>query len=246
MTNITEVECAWTAGIIDGEGCLYIRRQKASKGAKNNCYSLNVRVAMTHMPTIQKLKNLWGGYYSERLRKEDNYKNIAIWELSSENAGILLTKIINYLVTKREEAVVALEFLSLPKAISFKETPLWLLNKRQELFEKIRQLKRYEYTVTHKKEIKLLKKGKVADCPVCGKKMSKYNDNGILKVVCSKECRFSKRRILTDEQEKELFRLYKEEKYQYKDLVKKFNIKRGSVGWILNKFRGVDKSNSLS
>lgn len=235
--NIKETDCAWTAGLIDGEGCIYIHRSRPKNGAINPCFSLKVRVGMIHMPTIQKLKDLWGGYYSERKVKQKNSRNQAIWEVSSKNAEFLLKYIICFLITKKEEAILALEFLTLPKATQFKETPLWLLNKRQELFHKIKALKRIEYRVTYKKEIKILKRDIKSICSVCHKEMNKYNENGILKTACSNKCKFSKRRILTNEQEKELLDLRLNKNYTYQQLAERFNIKKGSVGWILNKLK---------
>ena len=48
---------------------------------------------------------------------------------------------------------------------------------------------------------------------------------------------FKSQRILTNEQEKMLCEDYKINKMSYEDLSKKYAIKCGSVGWIINKYK---------
>ena len=89
---MNQVEAAWLAGIIDGEGSIYIRRSR-KKETDNFTYALSVRVGMTHK------------------RK----KKIFLWTLDTRKAEKVLKEVYPYLVTKKEQATLALAFCSIPK-----------------------------------------------------------------------------------------------------------------------------------
>jgi len=59
MNTPSEVEIAWFAGLVDGEGCIHITRRRATR-TKSPCYILYFTVAMTHLPAIEKIKSIWG------------------------------------------------------------------------------------------------------------------------------------------------------------------------------------------
>lgn len=240
MTNNINIEdIAWSAGIIDGEGCIYIHKGLKRKGAINSSYSLRLRVSMTHFPTIYKLQEIWGGDVSLKKpsKNRGSHKNQACWEISSYKAGQVLESIIKFSVTKKEEIFVALEFIKLPKATSFTFTPTFLLEERERLFLKIKLLKKYRYEISDDKKQKEFKKDKVTQCSICNKEMPAFNKNGTPKNLCSGECRYKAKRVLSDEREKEMLDTYQTGMYSYNELARKFNIKRGTVGWILNKYK---------
>jgi hypothetical protein len=190
-----ELLYAWGAGIIDGEGCIYINRQPPKKGAKNYCYSAAIKVSMTHMPTVKKLHTIFGGYYHERKGQKEKDRNQATWWISSKNALIVLQKIKKFLFTKKQQARWAIEFLKLPRATDFKETPAWLLKKREELTIKIQQDKGIEFNIIQQPLIKKhLKKNQTSVCLICKTKMPQFMPNGRKKVVCSNKCKIEKQK----------------------------------------------------
>lgn len=239
MTNISITDYAWAAGIIDGEGCLYIQKCKPSKGAKNNMYGARIRVAMTHFPTIQKLHNIFGGNLYGRNPQLSNVKHQFAWEMTSQKCKLVIDSIINFLFTKREEALVLDEFLKLPKATSFKETPDWLLEKREKLYKKIKELKTYNFENIVFRNNKSYKKDEITTCLVCGTEMPAFHSNGTKKTICSNKCRYENRRVLSDEEEKMLVDNYNSGEYTYIQLATKYKIKRGTIGWIIKKYASI-------
>lgn len=112
----SEIDYAWAAGIIDGEGCVFIGRHKRSlsAGTKTSNYYLGVKVTMGHEPTILRLRELFGS--GSKHKVEQQGWNLAYtWLAQAQIAKLVLDKIQPYSLTKQAEIQVAFEFLSLPK-----------------------------------------------------------------------------------------------------------------------------------
>lgn len=108
MRYPTELDRAWTAGLIDGEGCIHIDRHRARKSKAGIDYALRVTVGMTDEKTIQHLQELWGG----ALWKHKNLpprKPTWFWGLNRQQAATFLQSIYPFLITKTQEAEIALD-----------------------------------------------------------------------------------------------------------------------------------------
>lgn len=103
-TDIADL--AWTAGIFDGEGSIQIYRQ-----GRNGRYSLYVTVGNTDLAMVLTLKRLWAGHVSTRRKVTPTTRRpIHTWAAYSLRAEEVLRAVLPYLVTKRTQAEVALEF----------------------------------------------------------------------------------------------------------------------------------------
>src|SRR6266496_4953766 len=92
---------AYLAGIIDGEGCFYI--SKSNK--KIPVYCVKLKVMMTHFPTIIKINDIFPvAVLSKRSRSK--YKNCLCWLVGMKKLKILIPKIEEFLVCKKEELVI--------------------------------------------------------------------------------------------------------------------------------------------
>lgn len=123
---IKTTDISWAAGIIDGEGSIFIRSAKHWAG-------LVIRVGMTHLPTLKKLQSLFGGNIGNAYRSKKNisHKDLYTWEVNSTNQINCLEKLYPYLITKQNQARIALEYLKLPKTINdSKGVPLDIMNQR--------------------------------------------------------------------------------------------------------------------
>jgi|WetSurMetagenome_2_1015567.scaffolds.fasta_scaffold609303_2 hypothetical protein len=122
---------SYLAGIIDGEGCLTI-----GAGRKGNVTNYNsiIMVASTSEKLIKWLQTNFGGNYYKSSRVSDKWKQAYIWRFLKKNEiEKLLLAILPYLIIKREQAILLLEFVRLPR---YQETP----EKREELFQKMKLL----------------------------------------------------------------------------------------------------------
>lgn len=101
---------AWTAGIVDGEGCIALKRNIQDGKAY---YSLWVTVGQsgkTKPAIIQVLEQAYGGSTSQTFDTRLNRLPRWNWTASNQNAEAMLTKILPYLIGKLEQARVALEY----------------------------------------------------------------------------------------------------------------------------------------
>ena len=113
----TATDYAWAAGVIDGEGCIYIARHKAvtaKNGTKCDYYTLGVKVTMGHEPTVLRLREMFGSGSKHKVEQQ-GWNDAYTWLAQARIAAEVLEKIQPYCVTKAEEIKVALEFLALPK-----------------------------------------------------------------------------------------------------------------------------------
>lgn len=137
---------AWAAGIIDGEGCITISRQRAGAGGRiNPSHRLYVKVSMGHLPTIDRLHEIFGAG-SRHVQPGGRWNDAYIWMVSTRQAGDVLRAVRPHLVTKADEADLALEFLALPIGLTGGARgnavlPPKLVAERERLFVALRDAK---------------------------------------------------------------------------------------------------------
>lgn len=102
----------WTAGIIDGEGWIGIRviKKRSDTTSGNVKFTPTIEVQNTDFPMIKKLHELWGGYFGEHREQRLNWKNTYRWIAGSNTLLLILNACLPYLITKREQAELALYF----------------------------------------------------------------------------------------------------------------------------------------
>lgn len=121
---------SYLAGIIDGEGCLTIGA--GNKGNVTN-YNSVVMVTSTSEKLVKWLQHNFGGNYYQSGRDVPNCKPAFIWRfLKKADIEKLLLAILPYLIIKREQAILLLEFVRLERS----ENP----QKRSELHQKMKML----------------------------------------------------------------------------------------------------------
>lgn len=105
----------WAAGFFDGEGCVVLRRRK------RKCdwtwwpfnHVLSMHVAQTDPGPLGVLENLWGGgvvFDQRNYDKTGRHRNLHRWQCGSRICAGVLEEMLPFLVAKRPQAEVALEF----------------------------------------------------------------------------------------------------------------------------------------
>lgn len=140
-----KTDYAWAAGVIDGEGCIFIARQKPGNGGRiTMTYRLCIKVTMGHLPTIMRLSKIFGFTGSRHKVCQIGWNPAYSWIVAADLARNVLEKIKPYAVTKKKEISVAFEFLNLPKWYGGQfRGPKTLRRQKQEyrLWNKMRMLK---------------------------------------------------------------------------------------------------------
>lgn len=109
MTQEEREQYAWLAGIIDGEGAIYIGKKPRDWYIQ---YSLTLRVAMTAKTTIENIKAIThvGSTHIGRHLQRNRAKPLHIWVCYDRQAAAILRKCLPFLVTKRPHALLAVGF----------------------------------------------------------------------------------------------------------------------------------------
>ena len=100
---------AYTAGIIDGEGCIRINKRHSNRCRVGFELQLNVRVRNTNEWLIRWLQFQFGGSIRSDKQK-GNRKDAWEWCLGTRQALEFLKQILPYLQIKRPQAELAVEF----------------------------------------------------------------------------------------------------------------------------------------
>ncbi len=109
---MTDTEWAYIAGIIDGEGCVYVDRwidKRRSSGKYN--YIPRIKVGMTHEGTVRYLQEkLTGSFYIKEELRTNRYKYQYIWKISSKVCIEVCKKLIIYSITKKNNLKLLIDF----------------------------------------------------------------------------------------------------------------------------------------
>ena len=131
----------YIAGIVDGEGTITICRSEydsVKKDRNNKVYHkigfhLKVSIKNTDERLMKWLKSRFGGeYYGDNSSSEEHptWRPRFVWHHAAKDKEPFLLSILPYLIIKREQALVALDFIRI-------ESQMRCPEKRQALYEKI-------------------------------------------------------------------------------------------------------------
>lgn len=131
----------WCAGFLDGEGTITIKRNQR----KDARFHVNYQPQMSCGQTvkgevaIKRLQELFGGslyYYKQKGQREDTVQ----WSIVNQDVKKCLEKITPYLILKRRQAEILIEFLNTEwtREKGYKLTrESW--EKRENFFQRIRE-----------------------------------------------------------------------------------------------------------
>lgn len=130
---------AYTAGIIDGEGCISIVKVQPTKANHRITpgYELYVSVSSTDKFLAQYLKEIFGGNITDRTNHPSmhkiGWKPAVSWRIASNEARNFLSLILPYLRSKHIQANLAIEFQDYKRANRLYYRPYQL---QQEILER--------------------------------------------------------------------------------------------------------------
>ena len=108
----TIADAAWTAGIIDGEGSIFVMKQKRDDRERDTNYILRVSVQSVDKIMSTELQRMWpdGAQFSVQRNGNENWSDTLKWQLSGKRAARFLKEILPYLRVKKEQAETAILF----------------------------------------------------------------------------------------------------------------------------------------
>jgi hypothetical protein len=100
----------YSAAFFDGEGNISITRQKAATSKHGFYYALRLTVAQVDPAPLRIYLALYGGTLKERPATQANHRDAWVWIASAGPGTKALRAMLPYLIIKRAEAELALEF----------------------------------------------------------------------------------------------------------------------------------------
>lgn len=115
MNKLTEVEKAYLAGFIDGEGCIRISKGRQDGNQFEFGFKMFVIVTNANLPILEELKALAGVgiiyvYKKLPIAGKGIWKPCHRWQVVSKQARELLENIYPYVKLKKEHIKAVLEF----------------------------------------------------------------------------------------------------------------------------------------
>lgn len=129
-----EIEKAYLAGIVDGEGTITLTRHH-----KGELPGPNVTIANNDLKLLQWVKERAGGTIVSKKKRQPHHGDSYVWGVKQDRAIRFLELIINYLIIKRPQAELIVNEYKAVTHRAGKYSPE-MLAKKMALVEKIRQL----------------------------------------------------------------------------------------------------------
>ena len=105
-----EIELAYAAGLIDGEGTIYLDRFKSHKTIS---YVVRVKIAMADKEATQWMEQIFGGKcrkYDYANYPSNNKRPLYIWSINGKKAIAFFKDLLPYLKIKIKQAETAIAF----------------------------------------------------------------------------------------------------------------------------------------
>jgi len=136
------VQLAYMAGIFDGEGTFSITKTQP-KGYTNPRYSGRVMIGMVEREVIELFANRYGG--SVLVERVPGRKLVFRWKKvgDSENTAIVVKELLPFLIAKRKQAELLLEYIISKKSTGFQRNqgvPLSELQRREDFYLRMKEL----------------------------------------------------------------------------------------------------------
>ena len=133
-----KTEIAYMAGLVDGEGCLYVGLDKRRKSGG---HAPRLQIRMTHQPTIAWLASKWQVVVKKEKRKAPWRPTFKVM-LTGQKALNLVQQILPYLITKRAEAEEFVRFPICNLKGHNDRVPEFVQNDRMRIRKSLQKLKR--------------------------------------------------------------------------------------------------------
>lgn len=118
-----------------------------------NGTGIHVFITNTYLPILNKLKDTFGGSVTLRNKSNPKHRTIYQWRISSkEGCRKFLQAILPFLIEKKEQAILGIQFCDLPalKVNRFSKRYEEVLEQRKvriDIANKLKRLKRIDYLI---------------------------------------------------------------------------------------------------
>jgi hypothetical protein len=138
--DLSEVDRAYLAGIIDGEGSIMLIHVPKRMDRKWEHWNLVISLTNTDKRLIDWLEERLGGHVRYVKSVNPKWRDTYHWKVCSAKAVPILHEVLPYLKLKGEQAEIALEFLKTYKLVGRRGHPPETIETRRALAIEMRRL----------------------------------------------------------------------------------------------------------
>ena len=140
---------AWAAGFFDGEGSVFVEISKNKNTRRRVRNLLTASVTQTSTPCLNLFKEHFGGNITPITKNRRSHMNNSVcyvWRVRSKDAIAFLEAIAPYVVVKKEQVELALQYPLTPAdgrkyAGPYNPLPDEVHNRRMEIGQKLRDIR---------------------------------------------------------------------------------------------------------
>lgn len=147
--NYSVAQLAYLAGIIDGEGCIYIGNHSSNKESGAKYYQTLIKISSTDICLIDWLMNIFGGLrgeYTPSQMSKNGRRQVYFWQVTGERLTHLCELIYPFILIKKDELEIMLKMRATYNGVTKKGKqgiqahPKELLDLRQIYLDQLRKL----------------------------------------------------------------------------------------------------------
>lgn len=112
VKNYSVAQIAYLAGIIDGEGCVYIGNHSCNKETGAKYYQTLIKISSTDICLIDWLTTIFGGLrgeYTPTQMSKNGRKQVYFWQCSGNRLTHLCQLILPFVIIKKAEIEIMLK-----------------------------------------------------------------------------------------------------------------------------------------
>jgi len=111
MNKIKQTDYAYLSGYLDGDGCFYIGKF-LPKGRITYKFPASIIISSINNDVLQEFKCMFGGSICSKKHIIKGHKQLHSLSIKKNESKILINNIIEYLVEKKQEALLMLSFIN--------------------------------------------------------------------------------------------------------------------------------------
>lgn len=154
MITTNENIRAYSAGYVDGDGCIYLGKF-IQEPNMITVYEYSVQIVSVKRPVLDRFKDIFGGSIRKKPFKP-NHKDAYCWTIKGRESAYFIQAIHVFLIDKHKQASMLIYFSSLIYHNEFKIVDQTNISQREELINDIRQ-ERHMNNLINKEDIDALK-----------------------------------------------------------------------------------------
>jgi len=176
--GVTEADLAYIAGLLDGEGALFIGKY-ARAGNRFLAYRGYMSIVNTHIPMLQQVQSAVGG----KIVRQGAIRKCYALTFSANEIRDVLPRLQPFLIIKKVQAELLLKFLETQKGNGVAPIIDSLLTFYEECYQKMKRLHHLHYDYQKPTSVSL----GLRSCYQCGKRFDVFSCSP-KKKYCSDHC----------------------------------------------------------